>query len=232
MPHLLPVSWADAGVQWLLERGRALLWAAGKAGTGNLGRGFPSRPIGLRFECSPKDYLIGCGLGFRIKVWHLPKNWVGAGGVGNTRGPQDLPGSAQPSWVSESPVSSAALARACLSPSPACASAGSGERKLVNCCGGNRVGSEFLSPVLALETEVCENVGLRSLEKRWDSSLDLLIPQLKNQLIAVSEPKNTQTCVSPPCCGIWGTVETLCFSFLNCKMVIMVVQSQSVVMQS
>lgn len=75
----------------------------GRRGTGNPGRGFASRPIGLRLECSPKDYLIGCGLGFRIKVWHLPKNWVGARRVENTRrGPQDLPGSARPSWVSES----------------------------------------------------------------------------------------------------------------------------------
>ena len=48
----------------------------GRRGTGNLGRVFASLPMGLRLECNSKDYLIGCGLGFRIKVWHLPKTWV------------------------------------------------------------------------------------------------------------------------------------------------------------
>lgn len=33
VPHLLPVLWADAGVQWLPMPGHALLWAPGKAGS-------------------------------------------------------------------------------------------------------------------------------------------------------------------------------------------------------
>lgn len=48
----------------------------GRRGAGNPGRGFASLPMGLRLECNSKDYLIGCGLSFRIKVWHLPKTWV------------------------------------------------------------------------------------------------------------------------------------------------------------
>lgn len=40
------------------------------------GRGFANLPMGLRLECNSEDYLIGCGLGFRIRVWHLPKTWV------------------------------------------------------------------------------------------------------------------------------------------------------------
>lgn len=43
---------------------------------GAWGRGFANLPMTLRLECNSKDYLIGCGLGFRIKVWHLPKTWV------------------------------------------------------------------------------------------------------------------------------------------------------------
>lgn len=39
VPHLLPVSGADAGVQWLPKRGRAPLWAAGKAGHREPGEG-------------------------------------------------------------------------------------------------------------------------------------------------------------------------------------------------
>ena len=40
---------------------------------GTWGRGFANLPMTLRLECNSKDYLIGCGLSFRIKVWHLPK---------------------------------------------------------------------------------------------------------------------------------------------------------------
>lgn len=43
---------------------------------GTWGRGFANLPMGLRLECNSEDYLIGCGLGFRIRVWHLPKTWV------------------------------------------------------------------------------------------------------------------------------------------------------------
>lgn len=57
----------------------------GRRGAGNPGRGFANWPMGLRLECNSKDYLIGCGLGFRIKVWHLPK--PGPGVFWRGRGP-------------------------------------------------------------------------------------------------------------------------------------------------
>ena len=70
--------------------------------------------MGLHFECSSKDYLIGCGLGFRIKEWHLPKNWVGDFLKGEGTfivAPRISPLGPTPSWISELLVGLGALAQ-------------------------------------------------------------------------------------------------------------------------
>lgn len=130
-----------------------------KGGTRNLGEGASlTCQWDSASECNSEDYLIGCGLGFRIRVSICPKPGLrgfqeGEGALhcvpqGLPPGPNPLLGllnslSAQEPWsVSASPHP------------PACAIAESGERKLVH-------SAEHLSPVPDKETAVCGTRGLR-----------------------------------------------------------------------
>lgn len=172
MPHLLPISWADAGDQCLPRRGRALLWALEKAGhrepEEGLHRPANGTPSRMQLQRLPHRLWSRFQNKSLASAQKLGWGFLELGG-GTHYGPQGLPTTQpnpllglshpvwpkSPGWYLHLPISS-----------------------LCNCWirrektgklswGKNRASSEYLSSVPHRETEVCGSGGLR---RAWGRS--------------------------------------------------------------